>query len=110
MFSKLSENISTASLIYHVNNEHKIVVNDESLLNNESDNEILETQNISQPSTSQNSGCQKDVYRRKHGNVEQTKRDAALLVIIEETKILNLLNYETSVFLQELFHSSINEF
>jgi hypothetical protein len=62
-------------------------------LNNDSDNEIVEIQNVSQPSTSQNSGCQKKVYRRKHGSVEQTKRDAALLVIIEETKLLNLLNY-----------------
>jgi hypothetical protein len=79
-------------------------------LNNDSDNEILETQNVSQPSTSQNSFCQKEVYRRKHGNVEQTKRDAALLVIIEETKLLNLLNYEPFCFLQELYHSSIYEF
>jgi hypothetical protein len=62
-------------------------------LNNDSDNEILETQIVSQPSSSQNSGFQKEVYRRKHGNVEQTKRDAAFLVIIEETKLLNLLNY-----------------
>jgi hypothetical protein len=96
--AKFSENSSSASLIYHVNNEHKIVVNDGSLLNNDSDNEILETQNVSQPSTSQNSCCQKEVYRRKHGNVEQTKRDAALLVIIEETKLLNLQNYEPFCF------------
>jgi hypothetical protein len=50
-------------------------------LNNDSDNEILETQILSQPSSSQNSGCQKEVYRRKHGNVEQTKRDAAFFFL-----------------------------
>ncbi len=54
---------------------------------------FLKLKKVPQPTTSQNLGCQKEVYRRKHGTVEQIKRDAVLLVIIEESKLLNLPNY-----------------
>jgi hypothetical protein len=80
---KFGEKTSTASLIYHINNEHKIVVNAESLLGCNSEDEFLGSQNQnSQSSNSQKTGSQNDPYRRKHGTVEQTKRDAAILVLI----------------------------
>ena len=80
---KFGEQTSTASLIYHINNEHKIVVNDESLLGCNSEDKFLGSQNQnSQSSNSHKTGSQNDPYRRKHGTAEQTKRDSALLVII----------------------------
>ena len=78
--AKFTNNTSTTSLIYHVNNDHQIVVNDESLSISDSDDENPGSQiQKSQPSTSNNASS-----RRKYGAVEQTKRDAALLVIIVE--------------------------
>jgi hypothetical protein len=86
----LSKNSATTSLIYHLNSDHKIIVNDETLLNCDSDDEVSSQNKNSQTSNSheggyqaggsQVGGLQKESIRRKYGTVEQSKRDAALLV------------------------------
>ena len=59
--SKFTNNTSTTSLIYHVNNEHKIVINDENLLISDSDSENTGSQ-ISKPSSSHNTSF----YQNNH--------------------------------------------
>ena len=78
--AKFTNNTSTTSLIYHVNNDHKIVVNDESLRNSENEDETPGQQiQKSQPCSSNN-----ESLRRKYGAAEQAKRDDALLVISKD--------------------------
>jgi hypothetical protein len=90
-----SKNSATTSLIYHLNSDHKIIVNDETLLNCDSDDEVSSQNKNSQTSNSHEGGSQaggsqaggsqagvskKESIRRKFGTLEQSKRDAALLV------------------------------
>ena len=79
-----SKNSSTTSLIYHLNSDHRIIVNDEKLSNCDSDEEInsqnINSQSSSQTAGSQAAGSEKESIRRKYGAVEQSKRDSSLLV------------------------------
>jgi hypothetical protein len=55
-----SKNSATASLVYHLNSDHKIIVNDETLLNCDSNDEDASLNKNSQTSNSHEEGSQKE--------------------------------------------------